>query len=731
MNKLKLWLQQGSEAIAKFVENKWLLVIIAAIVLTAAAIPGITTLKAEGGLSQMVSPTSDIYRATERYKENFGSDSITIMLTGQLDLTGTKEPTHLAAIGQFRQQITGDTTRYYNFLGPQPIDSQHYIIQVTPVGNLSDKEQKQAATDIRQFFIDHKLNNITTNVVAYGEIMDAISNGIMKELAILVAIAVGIMILILYITFRVRWRLLSLIMVGVGSLWTFGIMGYLSIPVSMATMAVLPILIGLGIDYSIQFHNRYQEEVTRNGSVKQAIIAGVKSMLPVAGLAMIATVIGFVTLFISDIPMIRNFGMLLALGILLCYVVALFLTNSILYITDKKKPIEILGQKAVEGSHKIEKGIAKAVSFAIRKPLLIFLIALITGAAGGVLDGYLKIKTDLESLIPQDLPALVEMRQIRDISGAGTTLKFMVEANDVTSSEFLNWLKTYQEDEIAKYPAELKSANSPATLITEATKTMGMGEIIPSNQAVINGILSNIDQTQPGVIKTFISVDKKMAAISFSAMDLSLKDVNDLQKNMVTDADGVSISPVGSMALGAKTVDSIIQPRLLMNILCMGVTFIVLLLIYRNIMKTLFIVIPVGLVIGWLSLVLYITGIGLNPITAILGVVIVGINTEYMVLLVSRYDEEKNKGEPPTEAMITAASKMGRAIIASGLTTLGGFGVLIASKFVMMHDFGIVTLVGILMCMITTIIVMPPLMVWWDNWRLKRKLLKTSSKISI
>jgi uncharacterized protein len=90
-----------------------------------------------------------------------------------------------------------------------------------------------------------------------------------------------------------------------------------------------------------------------------------------------------------------------------------------------------------------------------------------------------------------------------------------------------------------------------------------------------------------------------------------------------------------------------------------------------------------------------------------------------MVLLASRYEEERSRGETPRNAMLIAASRMGRAIVVTGVTTLGGFGVLIASNFVMIRDFGLITLVGILLCVISAIMVMPSLMVWFDERKKK------------
>ena len=84
------------------------------------------------------------------------------------------------------------------------------------------------------------------------------------------------------------------------------------------------------------------------------------------------------------------------------------------------------------------------------------------------------------------------------------------------------------------------------------------------------------------------------------------------------------------------------------------------------------------------------------------------------------YEEEKRLGLPPREAMVTALAKIGRAIVTTALTTLGGFGVLIASNFVMIRDFGIATVVGVFLCMVITLTVMPGLIVRYDEWHGRR-----------
>jgi predicted RND superfamily exporter protein len=171
-----------------------------------------------------------------------------------------------------------------------------------------------------------------------------------------------------------------------------------------------------------------------------------------------------------------------------------------------------------------------------------------------------------------------------------------------------------------------------------------------------------------------------MASVSFSSKYVSLQEINDTFERMQQEAqppDGVRIAPAGSTALSASMIDAVVGKRLLLNILCVGAVFVVLFIVYRRFARAIITVLPVALVIGWASLDMYAAGIALNPLTAILGVIIIGINTEFMVLLTSRYEEERQKGEPPERAMVTAASKMGRAIVTTGLTTLAGFGVVV------------------------------------------------------
>ncbi|MBN1367155.1 MAG: RND family transporter [Dehalococcoidales bacterium] len=587
-------------------------------------------------------------------------------------------------------------------------DDTHALIIVTPTGDTSNGKSLELSHDLQDYFSDNPLQNVTASFVGYALVTEDISNSMSSNLLILLGLAVVVMVIVLFFLFRVRWRLLSLLVVGIGTLWTFGVMGYVPIPITMATMAVLPILIGLGIDYPIQFHNRYQEELSRNHSVGRAVAVSFGSMAPAVGVALLATVIGFATLYISDVPMIKDFGIILVIGVVICYIVALFFLYSVVYLGDKKMPVAKLSRISVTGGTRIERGLAKMTGAAVKRPLLAVILAVALGVGGGIADRWLPVNADYQQLIPQNLPALKQVRNLNEILGIGGQITLMVEADDISGVATLTQLQEFQTREMSLHP-ELISVNSPVTLVTQST-----GGVIPP-QEQIDQVLA---ATPAPFLRQVLSGDGTTAAMSFYTSYITLDETQQLLESIEADSlelTGITVSPVGTVAMSVATIDSVIGSRMLMNGLCLAAIFIMLLLLYRRPVRALFIAVSVGLVIAWASLLLFIFNIPLNPLTAILGVITAAIGTEFMVLLDSRYEEEKALGEPPHQAMLTAAAKMGRAIVTTGVTTLGGFAVLIASNFVMVRDFGIATVIGIFLCLVSTMLVMPPLMVWWDE----------------
>ncbi len=248
------------------------------------------------------------------------------------------------------------------------------------------------------------------------------------------------MLIVLGLVFgHVRWRWLPLPIVLLGIIYTFGAMGFLGIPLSMVSMSAFPVLIGLGIDYAIQFHNRMEEELHKEGNKSKAIIRTVKHTGPAVLIALTMTGLGFFSLFTSTVPMIRDFGKLLTIGIVMCYLAALFVGVVTVSLFDsmsergmlkriksklrpQKTEVENVSPKKPKARF-IGDFLRKLTDFTIKYNVIVIGIATLLCIGGLYADESVGVQTDTQSFVPQDMPALLNLYHLKDIMGGTDELR--------------------------------------------------------------------------------------------------------------------------------------------------------------------------------------------------------------------------------------------------------------------------------------------------------------------
>lgn len=141
------------------------------------------------------------------------------------------------------------------------MDDRYMMMSIKFKGEVSDVEKSEVVESINSYLNHHSLTTTETFVsgkpVLDGEIESSMKDSMKK----MMMLALIVIIIVLIITFKTRWRILPLGIVLIAIAGTIGIMGWVSIPITMVSMAVFPILIGLGIDYAVQFQSRYTEEM--------------------------------------------------------------------------------------------------------------------------------------------------------------------------------------------------------------------------------------------------------------------------------------------------------------------------------------------------------------------------------------------------------------------------------------------------------------------------------------
>jgi len=172
---------------------------------------------------------------------------------------------------------------------------------------------------------------------------------------------------------------------------------------------------------------------------------------------------------------------------------------------------------------------------------------------------------------------------------------------------------------------------------------------------------------------------------------------------------GVHAQLAGLPVLAAEANDALSSStrRLLTLVAGLVLVGVVLLAVLRRLERALVPLIPIALATGWSALIAFAIGIPLNPMSATLGALVIAISTEFSVLLSERYRQEREAGHEPPQALMRTYRFTGRAVAASGITAIAGFGVLVLSSITMLRDFGFVTLIDLSVSLAGVLLVLP------------------------
>ena len=743
-----------------FIENKRLWIVIAGLLLIAVAIVGATRLTQETGTKTFISPSSQVYKDYIRFNQHFSSDTVVVILTGE-NTTQLLQSQNLEAMENVEVEMStnqgvltalspASIIRQEQSQNPDtPIenlvvdsqtgkirpqfrstfpDDKHAFIRIVLKGELPSGEQKRTIKDVKHAIDTANFQGIKGIVTGTPVLSRQLKDSMSSSLRNMFLVAILLMLVILALIFSVRgfftWRWLPLGVVVIGIIYTFGAMGIFNVPITVVSMAVFPVLIGLGVDYAIQFHNRYDEEARRGKTAADGIIESVTHIGPAIGIAIIAACLGFVALFFSPVPMIRDFGQMLIIGVIFCYLVALFLLPTILYWHDRRKSggatdRDIKNKPGTEKISFVEKGLRRLAPWVIKSPAIILPLALVATVCGFIADSHIKTETQETKFFSQDLTAMKNIFLLQKLAGGYSSGSLLIEAQDVTDPSILTWMAVLEQHIKTVYSNDVVGTDSVADLVLEKS-----GGVMPQTAQQVKQILSPLaDNTR----RNLISDDYQAANLIINIREIGNAQAQKLNEQITKDIadhpEGVTVSLTGTSVIRVKTFSALTSGRVKMTLIGVAFIFCGLLLLFRlKLFRTIMAVLPIGLILGWSSGIMFLLGIKYTPLTATLGALILGIGTEFTILLMMRYFEERENGEAPSEAMTAAMTKIGRAIIASGFTVIGGFAaLLIARDFTILSDFGIVTMINVFFALISTLIVLPSLIVLLDCWRESRQ----------
>lgn len=519
-------------------------------------------------------------------------------------------------------------------------------------------------------------------------LMASLAGSVRGSLKFLIPAALLAMLVLTLLVLRVPFRLLAVLLAALAGVWTAGAAALLHLPLTPATLAVLPVVLGLATDYVLQSVNRLVEE---EGTPAERLRRMARAILPATGTAAVATAAGVTAFAVSGVPLVRQFGLFLALGVTMSWLASVLVGLPLLSVLVRRaRPRP---QRAPSWGW---------LARPVRLPALFLLPVILAGLAGWVALSQTRVQTNPTLLLPQSSTAVADANTVARQVGYAGELDLVVTGPSVTRPDAVAWMGSVEQQLNGK---SLHTVNGLPDFL------LGFNYGKAPSQQEANNIIARLPRY---FTQSVVSADDHTALVTFGQTSVAslMQDtqlINRINHATARPPQGFHAYPAGLSVVAASALQALLHDQVLLNVLALAVVLAVLLIAFRRPRQALLAVLPATVAAGWVTGVEYIFGIEATPITILLSGVVVAFATEFSVLWLSRYRAERSQGAEPPDAAEVASRRIGPAIVAAALALIAGFATLALSPVPMVRGFGLWCAADLALAALAVLLVLPSL----------------------
>jgi len=562
---------------------------------------------------------------------------------------------------------------------------------------------------------------------------------ILEDLVLLLPLAITLMAAVLLVGCRSLWGVaLGLGEIGACLVWTFGLMGWLGVPVYLTT-AVLPvILVTVGLADEIHILWRYQQVLERGEEGIAAVRTTLAEMTRPVVLTSLTTTVGFFSFLASPLAAVRAFGIFAPLGILFCLFWSLVAIPALLTLlpAERFRRPRRPRPPSDPGLRGQGQGPGFGLAACYRHPRrALAVLALLTIALGA---GTWRLRVQdswIDGFAPQS-----PFRQATD----GVNARF----------HGTHLLLVHLDLEPLDQPLEHIYYGGPGPLLIPETLRRigdfedlaraqpGVGGVlgpfshlktvsflrharredmrrIPDRPRDVDTLLHRFDESRGAHRRREIFDDaRRRAVVTIFLKDANYRQTAVLMKNLraagaeILTPHGIYLDFAGDVAVSQAMIPAIVKSQVSSLLLALGGALAAVSWLLGSLRQGVRVVMPAALAVVWTFGLMGWLGIPLGVATSMFCAITLGIGVDYGIHFAESERRQRIAGAPnPTAA---AAVECGPAIVADSLAVALGFGLLAFSQVPSNARLGL--LVGVALaatCVLT--------LVGLGAWRLRRR----------
>jgi hydrophobe/amphiphile efflux-3 (HAE3) family protein len=651
-------------------------------------------------------------------------------LTKMAGAQGAKLPSGMmleAAIQQFmatpyaQEQVIGQTVTK---------DKKATLVKLQLDPHMNQSDQINLAKNLEKF-LSEKFGSTAAKVYFSGvasQQKDA-QEFMARQTSLLFGIALLFIMLVLYMTFRrVSDVFLLMFVIVVGILWVVGLMGWVGITYSTMSVAIMPLMLGINIAYVIHILSRYYEEREEGGDVFYSSTTAVKTVGVAVFLTAITTVFGFSSFLITDIAPMRDFGIVCMIGIGISFLLSLTLLPAVTVLRDRRKNADKL-EAHLEKMRKrrrdsrygavVDRALLGSANAAHHHPLVVTVCVLLLIGFGGFAVANVKTGADVRAMMPSDLPSGKAAAMISSSFGAQDADVILVSGDILKPSNLAAYLKLEEEVANNKFNKDDREGSfsrqgsiSIADIIAKSS-----GGKTPDSEAAVKAMVGELGKQMD--LSAMVSKDGKSTIIMIRSSiprtqtetSEKVKILRDASANLMKKT-GLEATPTGLSVLISDLMGNIVPTQLETSGLALILCLLILVIVFKSLSYGIVTLVVVLCGMSAEMAFLYIVGWPLDIMTVTVASLVIGAGIDFGIHITHRFREQRyDRGLSLEESVQTTVRHVGRALIAGGLTTVGVFGILGISTMVPLRHFGWTVAVGLIFCLLGSLLVLPSLLV--------------------
>jgi len=572
-----------------------------------------------------------------------------------------------------------------------------------------------------------KTNNLDVKTSGLIYIKSLNAKVLEKEIPFFIILSLFISGFIIWFFFRSRSPIfISLLIVIIGVIWSFGIMGVLGYQISILTAIIPPLVIVIGVPNAIFLINKYQQEIIIHGNQVRSLQRVITNTGNAILMTNLTTAIGFATFIIVNNELLRQFGVVAALSILSIFILSILLTPILYSYIKPPRERHLKHHKKTW----INRFIDWLITSIRHRQKTIFGLTIFLMLISIVGANKIKVSGSILADLPENHDFYKDIKFFEKEFGGILPLEFMIDTKRKKGALKLSTLKRMDrfQDEIADLP-ELSKPVSLVNLAKYAKQAFYNGDPkyyqLPSTHEK-NFILPYLKNSgaKTDLLESYTDTLQRYLRITTFMKDIETDKMAQIENYLVLKTQKYfpekkyEVIMTGQAKLFLKGTQYLIDNLMISLGLAIFLIFLFIMWMFSGSVKmALLSLIPNLLPLLITAGVMGFAGIPLKPSTILIFSIAFGISVDDTIHFLAKLRHElKYKKNSVKRSVYKALKEAGISMFYTSIVLFFGFLAFVLSSYGGTQALGGLVSLTLIIAMFSNLLLLPSLVIFMDNW---------------